>query len=79
MRMDNPASDRILAGMSTKDEILIVGSGLNGPALALALAQAGFAVTVIDALEIDPRENPDFDGRSYALALGSQRLLDGIG
>ena len=79
MRMDNPASDRILAGMSTKDEILIVGGGLNGPALALALAQAGFVVTVIDALEIDPRENPDFDGRSYALALGSQRLLDGIG
>ena len=58
---------------------MIVGGGLNGPALALATAQAGFRVTIIDALPLDTRKDPEFDGRSYALALGSQRLLKAIG
>ncbi len=52
---------------------------MNGPALALALAQTGFSVSVIDALSEKVRRNAAFDGRSYALALTSQRLLDGIG
>ncbi len=60
-------------------DIIIVGGGLNGPALALAAAKAGFTVTIIDALPMDTRAAPDFDGRSYALALASQRLLRGIG
>ncbi len=60
-------------------DIIIVGGGLNGPALALAAAQAGFAVTIIDSLPVDQRKRPDFDGRSYALALASTRLLRGIG
>ncbi|PWE35826.1 2-octaprenyl-6-methoxyphenyl hydroxylase [Pelagicola sp. LXJ1103] len=65
--------------MSTKTDIAIVGGGLNGPALALALAQAGFDVTVIDALPEPVRKNAAFDGRSYALAHASTRLLNAIG
>lgn len=61
------------------NDLIIVGGGLNGPALALAAAQAGFRVTIIDSLAIDTRKDPDFDGRSYALALASMRLLRGIG
>lgn len=76
-RMDNPARKVILRPMDT--DIIIVGGGLNGPALALAAAQAGFAVTIIDSLPVDRRKRPDFDGRSYALALSSKRLLQGIG
>jgi len=60
-------------------DLLIVGGGLNGPALALAAAQAGFTVTIIDALPLDTRKDPAFDGRAYALALASVRLLRGIG
>ncbi len=60
-------------------DLIIVGGGLNGPALALAAAGAGFSVTIIDALPSAVRSMPDFDGRSYALALTSQRLLQGIG
>ena len=75
--MDNPARPAILQGMDS--DIIIVGGGLNGPALALATAQAGFSVTIIDALPADRRKNPAFDGRSYALALSSQRLLKAIG
>jgi len=75
--MDNPAWTRILQGMDA--DIIIVGGGLNGPALALAAAQAGFKVTIIDALAVNRRKKADFDGRSYALALTSTRLLQGIG
>ncbi|MBR9650224.1 UbiH/UbiF/VisC/COQ6 family ubiquinone biosynthesis hydroxylase [Thalassovita aquimarina] len=65
--------------MTYDSEILIVGGGLNGPALTLALAQAGFGVTVIDALPRAAQNQADFDGRAYALALASQRLLANIG
>ena len=75
--MDNPARAAILQHMD--NDLIIVGGGLNGPALALATAQAGFRVTIIDSLAIDTRKDPAFDGRSYALALASMRLLRGIG
>jgi 2-octaprenyl-6-methoxyphenol hydroxylase len=77
--MDNPVRAVIFRRMKKQSDIIIVGGGLNGPALALALAQTGFSVTVIDALSEKVRRNAAFDGRSYALALTSQRLLDGIG
>ena len=65
--------------MEFDTDIAIIGGGLNGPALALALAQAGQRVTLIDALGLDTLVAPDFDGRSYALALTSMRLMQGIG
>jgi len=77
--MDNPARTAILPDMTHDTDIAIVGGGLNGPALALALAQTGLSVTVIDALPETVRKNAAFDGRSYALALASIRLLAAIG
>ena len=77
--MDNPKRAAILRSMSHDSDILIVGGGLSGPILAIALAQTGQRVTVIDALSEKVRKNAAFDGRSYAVALTSQRLLDGIG
>ncbi|MEO1138326.1 MAG: FAD-dependent monooxygenase [Pseudomonadota bacterium] len=65
--------------MAHDSDILIVGGGLTGPALALALAQAGRTVTVIDTLPQTVRKDAGFDGRSYALALASVRLLSAIG
>src|SRR6056297_887736 len=78
-RMDNPVQTAILPGMTHDTDIAIVGGGLNGPALALALAQAGFSVTVIDPLSQAARKNAAFDGRAYALSLSSTRLLHAIG
>ncbi|WP_417603960.1 UbiH/UbiF/VisC/COQ6 family ubiquinone biosynthesis hydroxylase [Primorskyibacter flagellatus] len=77
--MDNPAPPTILADMSDISDLLIVGGGLNGPALALASAQAGLSATVIDAMPVDKATAHDFDGRSYALALASQRMLARLG
>jgi 2-octaprenyl-6-methoxyphenol hydroxylase len=77
--MDNPDHATILPPMQHDSDILIVGGGLSGPILALALAQTGQTVTVIDALSERVRRNAAFDGRSYAVALTSRRLLDGVG
>ena len=77
--MDNPCRAAILPGMERDADIIIVGGGLNGSALALALAQGGHSVVMIDALDLAPRKDPAFDGRSYALALGSQRMLAALG
>ncbi|WP_449044445.1 UbiH/UbiF/VisC/COQ6 family ubiquinone biosynthesis hydroxylase [Paracoccus versutus] len=65
--------------MRTDFDILIAGGGLNGPALALALADAGLSVAVADARPADARAGDAFDGRAYALALASQRLLAALG
>ena len=65
--------------MTYDADILIVGGGLNGPALALALAQGGLSVVVIDARPAPNRAEAGFDGRAYALAIASRRLLSVIG
>lgn len=65
--------------MDIDTDIAIVGGGLNGPLLALALAQQGLRVTVIDVQDAAIRADDAFDGRSYAVALTSQRLLAGVG
>jgi len=77
--MDNPEQARILRDMEFDTDIVIVGGGLNGPALALAMAQTGYRVQVIDALPQTIRKDAGFDGRAYALALASQQLLKAIG
>ncbi|WP_340240755.1 FAD-dependent monooxygenase [Sulfitobacter pontiacus] len=65
--------------MDFDTDIAIVGGGLNGPTLALALAQIGLRVTLIDRLPAATREDTAFDGRSYALALTSTRMLGALG
>lgn len=77
--MDNPAWRDILKDMTQDSDLLIIGGGLNGPALALAAAQAGLTATVIDALPEPVRRNAAFDGRAYALALASVRILRNLG
>ena len=65
--------------MTYDSDIVIVGGGLNGPVLALALARSGLSSTVIDAQPAARLTADDFDGRSYALALASVRLLRHLG
>ena len=61
--------------MQTDADVIIVGGGLNGPALALALARAGLRVTVIDAQPARARAGDAFDGRAYALAVRARRRM----
>ena len=66
-------------GMAHDTDILIAGGGLNGPALALALARGGFRVTVVDPRPARARADVGFDGRTYSLAIASKRLLTVLG
>ncbi len=65
--------------MTDRTDIVIAGGGLNGTALALALADCGLAVTLVDPVPRAVHEDDRFDGRGYALALTSQRLLSALG
>ena len=65
--------------MKFDTDILIVGGGLNGTVLALALAKVGFESIILDTLPVDKRKHAAFDGRSYAVALSSQRMLSTLG
>ncbi|WBU64050.1 UbiH/UbiF/VisC/COQ6 family ubiquinone biosynthesis hydroxylase [Paracoccus aerodenitrificans] len=65
--------------MKNEHDVVIAGGGLNGPALGLALVNAGLNVAVVDAAPERARSAGNFDGRAYALALSSVRLLQGIG
>ena len=60
-------------------DICIVGVGPVGGTLACRLAQAGLSVVVIDRVALSPMEHPAFDGRAYAVAAGSRRLLADAG
>ncbi len=65
--------------MKMDADILIVGGGLNGPALALAAASGGLSSVIVDALPLATRRKPAFDGRAYALSLTSVRMLEVLG
>lgn len=60
-------------------DIIIVGGGLNGPALALALASGGLSSVIVDTVPLATRRKPAFDGRAYALSLTSVRMLQVLG
>lgn len=68
-----------IGAMTQKTDILITGGGLNGNALALALANAGLSVAIVDPQPLSTHNAVDFDGRGYALSLASQRLLRAVG
>jgi 2-octaprenyl-6-methoxyphenol hydroxylase len=65
--------------MQTEYDIAIIGAGPVGGALACALAARGKQVLLVDKAALPPMEHPDFDGRAYAIAAGSRRLLDVAG
>jgi 2-octaprenyl-6-methoxyphenol hydroxylase len=60
-------------------EVCVVGAGPVGGTLACRLAGAGIATVVVDRAALPPMEHPAFDGRAYAIAAGSRRLLEQAG
>jgi 2-octaprenyl-6-methoxyphenol hydroxylase len=59
--------------------VCVVGAGPVGGTLACLLASAGVTTAIIDRADLPPMEHPDFDGRAYAVASGSRRVLEGAG
>src|ERR1700678_1553086 len=72
-------SGRSRKGKRMAYDVCIVGAGPVGGALACRLAVAGLRVAAIDRAALPPMEHPDFDGRAYAIAAGSRRLLEEAG
>jgi len=60
-------------------DVCVVGAGPVGGTLACRLAAGGVRVAVVDRAALPPMEHPDFDGRAYAVAAGSRRLLEAAG
>ena len=60
-------------------EVLIVGGGLVGLTLCVALAGAGVSTIVVDRVVHDVITAPDFDGRASAIAAGSRDVLATLG
>lgn len=60
-------------------EALVVGGGLVGSMLGIALAGAGVSVLVVDRSEPEQMLDPALDGRATAIAHGSANVLRGIG
>ena len=64
--------------MKVDSDIIIVGGGLNGSLMAIAAANIGFSTIVLDSKDNEASAENRFDGRSYALALSSVRLLKNL-
>jgi 2-octaprenyl-6-methoxyphenol hydroxylase len=62
-----------------KADVMIIGGGMVGISLAIALAQSDVRVTVVDKEDLHSQLVPEFDGRVSAISLGSQRVLNAIG
>lgn len=60
-------------------DICINGAGPVGATLACRLAAAGLRVLVIDRAPLPGLEHPSLDGRAYAIAEGSKRMLQAAG
>ena len=63
---------------SKKKQIVIVGAGLIGSVMAIALASKGFDVTVVDGAKHSDRVERN-KGRTYALSRTSKNLLFNLG
>ncbi|MBI2785558.1 MAG: 2-octaprenyl-6-methoxyphenyl hydroxylase [Legionella longbeachae] len=60
-------------------DILIIGGGLIGATLLLALQGLGFSTLLVEAKPLSDKTNPDFDARSLALAPASKSILTMLG
>lgn len=60
-------------------DVIIMGGGLVGLALASALDASGLSAIVVDPADPGPRTAASFDGRTSAVSSSSMRMLETIG
>jgi 2-octaprenyl-6-methoxyphenol hydroxylase len=69
-----------MSGEATRPfDIAIVGGGMVGASLAIALAPLGLRIALLEAIPHDSAAQPSFDERTTALSNGSRRILDTLG
>lgn len=65
--------------MSDRYDIVIVGGGLVGSSLAIALDGCGYRVALVEAATPRVADQPSYDERNLALARASINALQGLG
>ena len=60
-------------------DVIILGGGLIGLALASALDASGVSAVVVDPADPEQRTGASFDGRTSAVSSSSMRMLEAIG
>jgi 2-octaprenyl-6-methoxyphenol hydroxylase len=60
-------------------DVVIAGAGMVGATLAVALGSAGLRVAVVDRMTVEQMADQRFDGRTSAIAFGSQRAMLQLG
>ncbi len=62
-----------------RSDVIILGGGLVGLALAAALDSGGMSVAVVDPADPDTRRDAAFDGRTSAVSSSSRRMFNVTG
>ena len=60
-------------------DVVIVGGGLVGASLAVALAPAGLSLAVVEESAVDSQAQPSFDERTVALTYNARQIYTGMG
>ncbi|MCG8510951.1 MAG: FAD-dependent monooxygenase, partial [Rhodospirillales bacterium] len=66
-------------GRTIETDALIVGGGLVGGVAAVALASAGISSVVVERGDPAEHLNDAFDGRAFAIAYATRRMLETLG
>lgn len=64
---------------NTPFDVLIVGGGMVGASLAVALEPLNLKVGMVEAFQFGTSGQPSYDDRAIALSYGSSRIFSGIG
>jgi len=60
-------------------DVVIIGGGLVGASLALALEPLELSIDVLESIPFNHDAQPSFDERTIALTFGSRRIFEAIG
>ena len=60
-------------------DLVIVGGGMVGASLAIALADTGLRMALVEAFRPDAAGLPSYDDRGIALAYGTRRIFETLG
>ena len=60
-------------------DLIIVGGGMVGASLAVALEGSGLRTAIVEAFDIDDEDQPSYDERTVALTWSARQIFSGMG